>query len=167
MGAISHYISDQNITLAGIVLYGLVGLVIYFGLPWLYRLMFDKRLKNKKLLAIASAVFFLSLLLPSPLIHGRNTNFVTHFVGGGVFTGLLWLLLKQNLQLRFNWFWELLSLYFLVCGLGVANELFEFLVNGIGLTKIPSYDTWWDLFANTLGAGAFWIIYRLFTSKKI
>ena len=40
----------------------------------------------------ACMLFWVSWYLPSPLIEGRDTSFTTHFVGGGMFTGLLWYL---------------------------------------------------------------------------
>lgn len=58
-------------------------------------------------------------------------------------------------------FWlELASLYFLVSGLGAANELFEFFLDKTGLVDFETWDTWWDLLANTLGALAFWFAYK-------
>ncbi len=162
MSVISQYLSDQNVTLLGVVMYGAVAIVVCVVLPKLLRALFKIKPGYQRLLASASIVFFLSLFLPSPLIHGQNTNFTTHFVGGGIFTGLIWLFLKLNFNLKLNWLLELTTLYFLVCGLGVANELFEFFTNGIGLFNVPGNDTWWDLFANTVGALAFWIFYRLF-----
>ena len=55
---------------------------------------------------------------------------------------------------------ELTGLYFLVSGLGVANELFELLIEKTGITYVGSWDTWWDLLANSLGALAFWLAYK-------
>lgn len=161
------YLNSQNITLTGIICYAIVAMIIYVSIPMIVEKIKKSRVIHKKILASASLLFFLSLLLPSPLIHGQNTNFTTHFVGGGVFTGLLWLFLKLNFKLKLSPLGELASLYFFVCGLGVANELFEFFANGIGLLQIPSNDTWWDLFANTLGGGVFWIVYRLFIYKRL
>ena len=56
---------------------------------------------------------------------------------------------------------ELASLYFLVSGLGVANELFEFFLASTGIMYIPSWDTWWDFLANSLGALTFWLAYKV------
>jgi hypothetical protein len=167
MSGISQYFSDQNITLAGVIMYAAVATVVYVALPKLLQVLFKIKSAHRPLLASASIVFFLSLFLPSPLIHGQNTNFATHFVGGGIFTGLIWLFMKLNLKFKANWLIELASLYLLVSGLGVANELFEFFANGVGLLHIPANDTWWDLFANTVGAGTFWAAYRLFIIRKI
>ena len=166
MSEISRYFSDQNVTLSGVIIYAAVASLVYFALPKLLKFLFRIEAGHRRLLGSAAIVFFLSLFLPSPLIHSQNTNFTTHFVGGGIFTGLIWLFLKLNFKFKANWLIELLSLYFLVSGLGVANELFEFFSNGVGLIHIPSNDTWWDLFANTTGAGVFWVTYKLFTARK-
>jgi hypothetical protein len=161
-----HYLESQNITLKGVLVYAVVAIVIYFGLPRMLRLFVKPKIERQKILLLASIMLFLSVLLPSPLIHGQNTNFVTHFVGGGLFTGFIWLYLKNYVGWNGNWLAELTTLYFLVCGLGVANELMEFALNGAGIIHIPSNDTWWDLFANTLGAFSFWIIYRLSSQRR-
>jgi hypothetical protein len=163
---VQHYLDSQNITLSGVVLYGLIAVLVYIGLPMILERAGKTKLKQQTILKLAAVTFFVSLFLPSPLIHGQNTNFVTHVVGGGIFSGLLWLYLKRNYNWNSSWIIELFSLYLLVCGLGVANELMEFAMNGIGLVHIPGNDTWWDLFANTLGAALFWTVYKLFIAKR-
>jgi hypothetical protein len=155
------YFDSQNITLFSLVLYAFIAGLIYLFLPRFLAGHGKRRPGSQPTLMLAASLFFLSVLLPSPLIHGKNTNFTTHFVGGGIFTGLIWLYLKRNLNWRAGWRLEITSLYFLVCGLGVANELMEFTLNGLGLANVPGTDTWWDLLANTLGAASFWLIYRI------
>ena len=44
--------------------------------------------KYRWLLYVACLLFFISWYLPSPLIDRQDTSFTTHFVGGGLFTGL-------------------------------------------------------------------------------
>ena len=39
------------------------------------------------LLYLACGLFFISWYVPSPLIDGQDTAFMTHFIGGGIFTG--------------------------------------------------------------------------------
>lgn len=155
----------QKAAITAYFVYGLVAITVYVFLPRYIKKFSRHFVQLRGLLLAACLLFFLSLFLPSPLIHGRNTQFCTHFFGGGVFTGLVWLFIIKNLKWKLSSFLELLSLYFLVSALGVANELFEFAVNGADLIKIPSFDTWWDLFANTLGALTFWVIYRLTQDK--
>lgn len=81
-----------------------------------------------------------------------QTEFVTHFVGGGVFTGLLWLYIKLVKRWRAAWWIEAVSLYALVSSLGVLNELFEFGLYHLELMPNGIFDTSWDLVANTSGA---------------
>src|SRR5262245_2019692 len=109
--------------------YAGVALATYFLLPMMINKISRRPIRGVSLLVAAGLIFFGSLFVPSPLIHGQNTHFLTHFFGGGIFTGLVWLFLKINLNWKLNPLLELLSLYFLVSGLGVANELFELLAN--------------------------------------
>lgn len=121
-----------------------------------------KRASRNALLGIAGAVFFISWFLPSPLIEGRDTSFTTHVVGGGIFSGFLWLYTKRHLQLQINPFLELISIFAFVSVFGIANELFElFIVHYKFVTSLNLADTSWDLLANTLGALFFWVLYRL------
>jgi len=104
-------------------------------------------------------VFFLSWYLPSPLIDGKQTQFMTHFVGGGIFTGLLWLYIKLVKKWRAVWWVEAASLFALVSTLGVANELFEFVLFKLGHMPLGISDTSYDLVANTLGALSLYLVY--------
>lgn len=138
-----------------------VPLLIYFGLPKFLTYFGYKNSNKKAALFVACFLFLISWYLPSPLIDGRDTAFTTHFIGGGLFCGLLWLYLKDNLEINLSPFWEVVSLYFLVSGLGVANELFEWFTVQVHLSDLNPSDTWWDLVANTTGALLFWVIYYL------
>jgi hypothetical protein len=139
----------------------IVPIMIYVFSPKAIQIVTGKSVKRDGVLLLACLIYFLSWYLPSPLIEGRNTAFTTHFVGGGLFTGLLWLFVKQQMQWKTSWFIELLSVYAAVSALGVANELFEFIAAKLHLVRITGADTWWDLCANTLGALTFWIFYRI------
>ena len=112
----------------------------------------------------ACVLFFISWYLPSPLIHGEDTSFVTHFIGGGVFTGLLWLYLKQTLGWSSSWYIEVFSLFALVSALGAINELFELFLVETNISSILLTDTSWDILANTLGAVLIYGVYRLYDS---
>lgn len=115
--------------------------------------------KHRWLLYGACVLFFISWYLPSPLIDGQDTSFTTHFVGGGVFTGLLWLYLKLAIKWRDHWLIEVFSLFALVSALGCINELAELVMVKIGLARITLTDTNWDIAANSLGALAVYIAY--------
>lgn len=113
------------------------------------------------LLVLASLLFFVSWYLPSPLIDGHDTAFTTHFVGGGLYTGCVWLYLRTY----FNWprrlRADIAGLFLLVSALGVLNELFELGLYVTQTTRLTLEDTSWDLWANTLGALVFYAGVRL------
>lgn len=113
------------------------------------------------------ALYVVSWWLPSPLIEGKDTNFSTHFVGGGLFTGFVWYYVKMSLQWKMHWLLEAFSLFALVSALGVANELFEIVLYTFGAMSHGITDTSWDLLANTLGALTFYGLYVLFLRSKI
>ncbi len=146
-----------SVTIPVLILTLVPRVVKHFGgepkryMPWLYA---------------ACVLYMISWWLPSPLIEGRDTSFTTHFLGGGVFTGLLWYYLKQSLGWKAHWLLEAFSLFALVSALGVANELLEIVLyvfhdmpNGIS-------DTSWDLLANTFGALAFYLVYVISFRKQ-
>lgn len=115
----------------------------------------------------ACTLYIVSWWLPSPLIQGRDTSFTTHFLGGGVFTGMVWYYLKRSLQWRAHWLLEAFSLFALVSVLGVANELLEIVLYLFGRMPNGISDTSWDLLANTLGAFVFYVCYKLVQRKVV
>lgn len=115
-------------------------------------------------LYLACGLFFISWYLPSPLIDGQNTSFTTHFVGGGLFTGLLWIYLKKALGWQDFWLIEAFSLFALVSALGCINELAELVMVKVSLAKITLTDTNWDILANTLGS---LVVYTAYLSKRV
>lgn len=111
-------------------------------------------------LVAAGFLYFISWFLPSPLINGQDTSFMTHFVGGGLFTGFLWLYTKNYL----NWqpkqkILEIITLLAAVSALGAANELFELALVEFDLADVLITDTNWDILANTLGSLLFYAGY--------
>ena len=144
-----------------------VPIVIAVGLP---RLVETKRQPKAEILPLrailysACILFFISWYLPSPLIYGEDTSFVTHFIGGGVFTGLLWLYLKQVIGWSSSWYLEAFSLFALVSALGAINELFELALVEMNVSSILLTDTSWDILANTLGAVIVYGAYRVYDS---
>ncbi len=144
-----------------------VPLAIAFALPGYIRTQDARALKNRAVLYSACLLFFISWYLPSPLIDGQDTSFVTHFIGGGVFCSLLGLYLYRALQLKWSLLQRLIAVFAFVSSLGVLNELFEFLLVKTHLASILLTDTSWDLVANTSGALIAWVIVELvvFTSR--
>lgn len=133
-------------------------IVFFIALAIVKRLGGDPK-KYIKWLVAACLVFFISWYLPSPLIDGQDTSLTTHFVGGGVFSGLFWLYLKQSFKWRAVWWLEVLSLFALVSLLGAINELFEIVLYKLGGMPHGIADTSWDILANTLGAALFYVVY--------
>jgi len=117
---------------------------------------FTDEKKYRWLLCLACVLFFISWYLPSPLIDGQDTSFTTHFVGGGLFTGLFWAYLVLAIRWRSHWLVMAFSVFALVSALGCINELAELFMVKFGLARITLDDTNWDILANTLGAVAVW-----------
>jgi hypothetical protein len=138
-----------------------VPLGVYLLLPPLLQKLCGKPVARNKTLILACVLFFVSWYLPSPQIHGNFTAATTHFVGGGVFTGLLWLYIKQRLGWNAPLIIEVISLLGLVSILGVVMELAELTAVELGLFSLPHTDTSWDLLMNTLGAILFGIGYAV------
>ena len=139
-----------------------VPVTLAFAVPYVLRRHgFTDEKKYRWLLYLACVLFCISWYLPSPLIEGRDTSFTTHFVGGGLFTGLLWVYLVLAMRWRSRWLVMAFSLFALVSALGCINELAELFMVKFGLASITLDDTNWDILANTLGASAVWIGWAL------
>jgi hypothetical protein len=136
--------------------------VIYFFFPKIIFLLTGRRADRDHLLTTACLLFFISWYLPTPSIDGYNTAFTTHFVGGGIFSGLLWLYIRKQLQIKFSAVQNLLAILMLTAMLGTANELLELLLTQLGIVQLTPADTWWDLLANTLGGLFVWTLYSIF-----
>lgn len=103
----------------------------------------------------AAILWEVGLFLPEVSINGQTETFAQHFAGG-VVAAILFYFFASAYGIRFaRWWQKPLTLYFFVSGLGVANELLELLTDITGLVVDPVHrnDTWWDLLANTVGAG--------------
>ncbi|MCA9328085.1 hypothetical protein KDA14_06155 [Candidatus Saccharibacteria bacterium] len=138
------------------VIAAIVPLLIYVGMP-----KFFGTTAHRQLLAIAGILFFASHWVPSPDVNGMQTQFLTHLIGGGIFTGFVWLYIIRVKGLTDEWYIEMATLFALVSSLGVLNELFEFVLYQFGMMPHGIADTSWDLVANTLGALIFYGLYKL------
>ncbi len=143
-----------------------VPIALWALLPWTMHKVTTRRFERNGLLLTACVCFFISWYLPSPSIHGMDTQFTTHVVGGGIFSGLLWLYGKKQLHWNTSWLLELITIFSLVSSLGVLNELFELVTVELHLTQLSGRDTWWDLLANTFGALFVWLLHRLSVSLR-
>ena len=113
---------------------------------------------------LAAFLFLLSFYLPDVGISSETTTFQQHFVGGGVYSALLYIYVQQlfpgRLQFR-SWAINGFYLFAWVSALGVINKLLEFGLLKTGLMRLDTSDAYWDLLANTLGAFATYCLYRL------
>lgn len=137
--------------------------------PWmLVRFAFTtpqtRKLPYRKLslyLWLAAYFWIFALSLPAIPISHETTTFTMHFTGG-VVAAILFEYFTKAYQLKFTAIWQqLVLLYLVVSGLGVLNELFEFYLNWSGLDPQSAADTWWDLYANTLGGFLGFGVFRL------
>ncbi|MEM6997358.1 MAG: hypothetical protein AAF413_00440 [Patescibacteria group bacterium] len=131
--------------------------LLILGLPRLVTKLSGKKSPGIGLLVAASAVFAISWFLPSPTIEGVDTSFTTHIVGGGLFSGFVWLYLLKHLRLDINLV-SLLYLFGIVSALGAANELLELFLVEVFDYRINTHETNWDILANTIGAVVFTIV---------
>lgn len=143
-----------------------VPIAVYFFLPLLTQWLSGKPPVKRTILIIAGLIYFVSWYLPSPKVDQMQTAFMTHFVGGGIFSGIVWVYVRKQLGLNYRPLQDLVFTYILVSALGVANELFEFFITRTGLASLTSYDTWWDLVANTSGALLFWFVYFIYRPAR-
>jgi hypothetical protein len=120
---------------------------------------------NARYLWVASAIWIASQLLPDVAISPETDSFTMHFCGG-VVAAVLYLYTLKAYKLHLGHSWQLwVGLFLFASGLGVLNELFEFIGYKLNFMPIPAtmtrIDTWWDLVANTLGSLSTLAIVRL------
>ncbi|HJP81684.1 MAG TPA: hypothetical protein VJ841_04780 [Candidatus Saccharimonadales bacterium] len=114
--------------------------------------------------ALAGFLFLFSFYLPDVGISSETTTFQQHFVGGGVYSALLYIYLQQIIPERLRikpWPIDSFYLFAWVSALGVINKLLEFGLLEAGLMKLDTSDAYWDLLANTLGAFVAYYLYKL------
>jgi hypothetical protein len=116
-------------------------------------------LQHAPYLWVAIVVWYLALVLPNPPWSQTDT-FTMHATGGAVAT-ILFFYAAAVYRLKFANVWiALAAVYFFVSGLGVLNEILEFLLDTF-VYEISNYDTWWDLVANTIGGIVAFMVFRL------
>ncbi len=115
---------------------------------------FSLQSKSRWLLVVAGIIYLISWWLPSFEVFPGDFSFVKHLVGGGIFSGIVWLYIRQALDLKRSWLADALAIFALTSSLGVLNELLELGLNLIldQERQIMIFDTSYDLLANSLGA---------------
>lgn len=109
---------------------------------------------------LAAIVYFSAGFLPDIHISHETNSFQEHFVGGGLYTAILFLYFTKLFSWRKHWLIMLLALFAWTSALGTANELLEFTLVKLNITQIDISDTSWDLVANTAGMLTGFIIWR-------
>ena len=110
---------------------------------------------------VASCLFFTSFYLPDIHISSQTSTFQQHFVGGGIYSALLYFYIKRIFSWRFSLVIDLLLLFAWTSALGVANKLLEFVLLKLHLLALDTTDAYWDLLANTLGAYTAYILFMM------
>ncbi|HMS25481.1 MAG TPA: hypothetical protein PKB15_07340 [Acidimicrobiia bacterium] len=109
---------------------------------------------------MAGIVFFGAFLVPDIHITDETQTFQQHFIGGGIYTALLYSYFKLLLGWKTHWTIDLLLLFAWTSAFGVASELAEFTLLKLHLTNINIEDTGWDLLANSSGAFLSYLIIK-------
>jgi hypothetical protein len=109
---------------------------------------------------LAALVYASAPFLPHLHFTTETDTFQEHFVGGGVYTTLLYIYFTRLAGWRPRWWVVLLTLYAWTSALGVFNELVEITLVKLNITGINISDTSWDLVANTTGMLTTFIIWR-------
>ncbi len=116
---------------------------------------------------MAAAAWAIGFFIPDIHISAETDTFQLHFFGG-VCAAFLYEYVVRAYRLRFDGWWQpILMLYFFACGLGVANELFEFFLAKTRIMSMSGADTWWDLVANTSGVFTAFVVIRLLRRPKL
>jgi hypothetical protein len=100
---------------------------------------------------LAGVLIVVSTYLPSVHISSQTSTFQQHFVGGGMYSAVLYIYFMQLLNWRVHWLVAVFSLFAWVSAFGVANKLGEFALVELHLANIDTADADWDLLANTVG----------------
>lgn len=100
---------------------------------------------------VAAGLSVASQLVPVIPISPETDTFSMHMTGGAM-AAVLFAYFMAVYKVRFAAPWyQWVALYFFVSGMGVLNELMEFVLYKLHLMDIAPGDEWWDLVANTVG----------------
>lgn len=159
------------------MIYELVIPVLLLAVPWLVTRFILATPASRRMtfrqaapyMLVVTALWAVGFVLPNVPITNQTDSFSLH-TAGGVAAGVLWLYAMRAYRIKFVvWWYAPLSLYLLVSGLGVLNELFEVFLNATGWEHIYNLDAQWDLVANTTGATLVfigWSLSRPWHSKR-
>lgn len=135
--------------------YCIAYLILFFGIPFFFTNSLPKIYRYSMVSIVWILVFYFAVLvLSSVLLDPELANRILHTLGGGsliVFVCFLAIKDSKTKINRFQFFTIAISVATLF---GVANEIFEFILqNHFGFIFANSInDTWLDLISNTIGA---------------
>ncbi|MDP2090812.1 MAG: hypothetical protein Q8K30_04410 [Candidatus Gracilibacteria bacterium] len=145
--------------------------VVYFLIIWWFQIFFDIKEKaayNWNHVLIILGIYFLVIYGISFIDNHEIANRIQHAMGGGflmvILTYFSILASKENI----NKFQFIFLAFFIATTFGVFNELAESVFqNTLNIQFAPNInDTWFDLWANSIGAVLGIIIFINFISKK-
>lgn len=145
-------------------------LAYIIGVIWFQLFVWEKiHLKiSGKYIAIIIIFFFLSLLCVLWIKNPDIANRVQHALAGGTIMTLIWYLsyLSSWVKIRSFALWNILFL--IAMFFGICNELLESILQlKFGLIFAPNLqDTWYDLWANSLGIILCASIFTLFEFQR-
>lgn len=162
-----------------VIYFFLIGLVLFVVPQLVVKHVYKEPKFNLNILflvfAFALPVIWILLPFSRELSNIRYVNFIQHALAGGVAVGFVTIYFistfKKDFPVFRNFAFQFIFLYALICMFGVANELAEFTLDyfGLGIFSADSYDTWYDLIANTFGGFSLFIVYKILVfldSKK-
>lgn len=151
----------------------LATLVFVVGVAWWLRFELKRRVSLTEqwhwlaaLVTIQVTAKLISLSLGNS--HPLLANIELHSVGGGVVSACAFFYLSRTFKLRVNYRLELVLVFSLAAGMGVLNEISEFVMEllHLGIFSMDTHDTWRDLTSNSVGAIVGWLVIRCLVSLR-
>lgn len=135
----------------------LFGVIMWFGSPAVVRAMGNTPKPHARWwLVVGIAAVAVSWYLPSPILAQETATFSQHAVGGGLASVCVAYYLLVHAEAT-TFLQRGLAALAVTSILGVGNELLELALDEIRGTRLTA-DAAWDLFANTVGAGASFLL---------
>ena len=136
-------------------LYCFVYVVLFFLFPTFFNQAREKLSKRSLIsLGIIILLSFVAYIISYNIANEQIGNRFLHGFGGGFLAFLMCWLVARDTKLKITKFQFFVFSFLIVTGLGVANELLEFLLQSTTsfIFSPTATDTWLDLLSNTIGA---------------
>jgi len=133
------------------------GFVFWFGSPIVVRALgYTPNVRARVWLVMGIVAVAVSWYLPSPWLTDHTVTFSQHAVGGGVASVCVTYYLISHVP-QTTFIQRGLAVLAVTSVLGVGNEMLELALDEVRGTRLTA-DAAWDLFANTLGALAAFLV---------